>query len=136
MYLVKTDHQVTHSHRITLCYFLHDYSIRSIPSTLTQKRSYSNYATKQQNANGSDTWTVSSRTVNQAWSSYTRQNDGRIPVPNDSTFADFGFDFATSGVPSCGQVFVANRFTLGQAIIGPKAGTKQRERFIELFLSI
>ena len=122
-YLVKTDHQLTPSHRLTFDYFLYDYSNRAVATTLTQKWSYSNYATKQQNANVSDTWTVSNRTVNQAWLSYTRQNGGRIPVPNNSTFADFGSDFATSGVPSRGQVSIANWFTLGQAITGPKAGT-------------
>lgn len=121
-YLIKTDHQVTQNHRLTLNYFLYDYSIRSVPSTLTQKWSYSNYATKQQNANISDTWTVGARTVNQAWLSYTRQAGGRIPVPGDSTFADFGSDFATSGVPSRGQVSIPSWFTLGQSITGPKAG--------------
>ena len=122
-YLIKTDHQLTTNHRLTLSYYLYDYSIRSVPSTLTQKWTYSDYATKQQNANVSDTWTLSSRTVNQAWLSYTRQNGGRIPVPNNSTFASFGSDFATSGVPSRGQVSISNWFTLGQAITGPKAGT-------------
>ncbi|HUV95978.1 MAG TPA: TonB-dependent receptor [Acidobacteriaceae bacterium] len=121
-YLIKTDLQVMPNHRITLSYFLYDYSIRSVPTTLTQTWSYSSYATKQQNANVSDTWTVSSRTVNQAWLSYTRQYGGRIPVPNDSTFASFGSDFATSGVPSRGQVAIPNWFTLGQSITGPKAG--------------
>ncbi|HUV70686.1 MAG TPA: TonB-dependent receptor [Terracidiphilus sp.] len=122
-YLIKTDHQLTANHRLTLAYFLYDYSIRSVATTLTQKWSYSNYATKQQNANLSDTWTVSNRTVNQAWLSFTRQNGGRIPVPNNSTFGDFGSDFATSGVPSRGQVSVASWFTLGQSITGPKAGS-------------
>ena len=46
----------------------------------TQAWSYSNYANKQQNANVSDVWTISPRTVNQFWVNYTRQNGGRIPV--------------------------------------------------------
>ena len=33
----------------------------------TQAWSYSNYANKQQNANASDVWTISPRTVNQFW---------------------------------------------------------------------
>jgi outer membrane receptor protein involved in Fe transport len=122
-YLIKTDHQLTKSHRLTLSYFLYDYSIRSNPGGLTPSQwSYSSYATKQDNASASDTWTINSRTVNQAWLSYTRQAGGRIPVPGNSTFADFGSDFGISGTPSRGQVGIANWFTLSQAITGPKAG--------------
>ncbi len=125
-YLIKTDHQLTANHRLTLSYFLYDYSIRSNPGGLTPTQwSYSNYATKQQNANASDTWTISSRTINQAWLSYTRQAGGRVPVPNSSTFADFGSDFGISGTPSRGQVAIGSWFTLSQAITGPKAGTNQ-----------
>jgi outer membrane receptor protein involved in Fe transport len=135
-YLIKTDHQLTSSHRLTLSYFLYDYSIRSNPGqssttasntgSLTPSNwSYSNYATKQQNANVSDTWTISSRTINQAWASYTRQAGGRIPVPGNSTFANFGSDFGISGSPSRGQVGIPNWFTLAQSITGPKAGANQ-----------
>jgi hypothetical protein len=135
-YLIKTDHQLTSSHRLTLSYFLYDYSIRSNPgqSTTTGSNtgsltpnnwSYSNYATKQQNANVSDTWTISSRSINQVWLSYTRQAGGRIPVPGNSTFADFGSDFGISGSPSRGQVGIPNWFTLAQSITGPKAGANQ-----------
>jgi outer membrane receptor protein involved in Fe transport len=133
-YLIKTDHQVTQNHRLTLSYFLYDYSIRSNPgqttttgantASLTPNHwSYSNYATKQHNANVSDIWTISPRTINQAWLSYTRQAGGRIPVPDNSTFADFGSDFGISGAPSRGQVGIPNWFTLAQSITGPKAGT-------------
>ncbi|GGA59307.1 hypothetical protein GCM10011507_08380 [Edaphobacter acidisoli] len=123
-YLIKTDHQLGQNHRLTLSYFLYDYSIRSIPGGLTPSHwSYSNYATKQHVANVSDTWTVSQRTVNQAWLSYTRQAGGRIPVPSNSTFANFGSDFGISGSPSRGQVAIPNWFTLSQSITGPKAGT-------------
>jgi hypothetical protein len=122
-YLIKEDHQATRAHRITLSYFLYNYSDRVPPGGLTQRWSYSNYTTRQQNANVSDTWTISPRTVNQAWVSYTRQFGGRVPVPGNSTFADFGSDFGISGSPSRGQVAIANWFTLSQAITGPKAGT-------------
>ncbi|HMH15604.1 MAG TPA: TonB-dependent receptor [Edaphobacter sp.] len=122
-YLIKTDHQITPSHRVTLSYFLFNYSIRSVPTTLTQKWSYSDYATRQQNANVSDVWTVSPRTVNQFWVNYTRQNGGRDPIPGNSTLADFGSDFGVVGTPSRSQIAVNNGwFTLGQAIVGPKAG--------------
>ncbi len=123
-YLIKTEHQLTPSHRLTLSYFLYDYSIRSNPGGLTPTNwSYSLYATKQQNANVSDTWTISPRSVNQFWVNYTRQAGGRIPVPGNSTFANFGSDFGISGTPSRGQVGISSWFTLSQAITGPKAGT-------------
>ncbi len=124
-YLAKTDHQLGPNNRITLSYFLLNYSNRVVPTTFTQKWSYSNYANKQQNANISDIWTINSRTVNQAWISYTRQLGGRIPVPGDSTLADFGSDFGVAGTPSRAQITVGGveAFTLGQAITGPKAGT-------------
>jgi hypothetical protein len=35
-YLIKTDHQLTSKHRLTLSYFLLDAKIRSVPSTFTQ----------------------------------------------------------------------------------------------------
>ena len=122
-YLIKTDHQLTAAHRLTLSYFLYKYSNRQVPTTLTQKWSYSNYKTAQQDANISDVWTISSRTLNQVWLSYTRQAGGRVPVPNNSTFANFGSDFGISGTPSRGQVSIPTWFTLGQAITGPKAGS-------------
>jgi outer membrane receptor protein involved in Fe transport len=125
-YLIKLDHQATANHRVTLSYFLYDYSIRSNPGGLTPSQwSYSDYATKQDNASASDTWTISARTINQAWLSYTRQDGGRIPVPGNSTFADFGSDFGISGTPSRGQVGIGSWFTLSQAITGPKAGANQ-----------
>jgi len=122
-YLIKTDHQLTANHRLTLSYFLYDYNIKINPGGLTPQWTHSNYATKQQNANISDTWTMNERTVNQVWLSYTRQAGGRNPVPNNSTFADFGSDFGISGSPSRGQVAVPSWFTLSQSITGPKAGT-------------
>ena len=124
-YLIKTDHQLTPSHRVTLSYFLYKSSVASLPGGLTSSWTYSDYAATQQNANVSDTWTISPRTVNQAWLSYTRQFAGRIPVPDNSTFADFGSDFGISGTPSRGQISDTNWFGLTQAITGPKAGTNQ-----------
>ena len=74
----------------------------------------------------SDTWTISPRTVNQAWISYTRQFGGRIPVPDTDTWATFGSDFGISGPPSRGQIpQCPDWFGLTQAITGPKAGTNQ-----------
>ncbi|WP_035348497.1 carboxypeptidase regulatory-like domain-containing protein [Edaphobacter aggregans] len=126
-YLIKTDHQITSSHRLTLSYFLLNYSTRINLGGFTQKWSSSNYANKQQNANISDVWTVSGRTVNQFWVNYTRQNGGRNPVsgdPTKKTLADFGSDFGVVGAPSLPNISVGGveGFTLAQAITGPKAG--------------
>jgi hypothetical protein len=131
-YLIKTDHQLTQAHRLTLSYFMLNYKVRINPlspstNMLTQLWSYSNYANKQQNANLSDVWTVNSRTVNQFWLNYTRQNGGRDPVsgdPTKKTLADFGSDFGVVGTPSLPDINVTGveGFHLGQAITGPKAG--------------
>ena len=94
---------------------------------LTQLWSYSNYANKQQNANLSDVWTISPRTINQFWVNYTRQNGGRFAVsgdPTKQTLADFGSDFGVVGPPSLPDINITGveGFRLGQAITGPKAG--------------
>jgi hypothetical protein len=124
-YLIKTDHQLNQNHRVTLSYFLYKSSTAILPGGLSSGWTYSNYAATQQNANVSDTWTISPRTVNQAWLSYTRQFGGRIPVPNTDTWATFGSDFGISGLPSRGQISDSNWFGLTQSITGPKAGTNQ-----------
>jgi outer membrane receptor protein involved in Fe transport len=126
-YLIKTEHQLSPSHRLTLSYFLLDYSIRQNLGGFTQLWSYSNYANKQQNANLSEVWTVSPRTINQFWVNYTRQNGGRIPVsgdPTKKTLADFGSDLGVVGTPSLSNISVGGveGFSLTQAITGPKAG--------------
>jgi hypothetical protein len=120
-YLGKTDH-VRGNHRFTFSYFLYNHDIRSVPTTLTQHWSYADYKTRQMVANVSDVWTLTPNTVNQFYVNYTRQNGGRTNVPAMS-LADLGSDFGVIGTPSLPNIAVANWFTLGQAIQGPKAGT-------------
>jgi outer membrane receptor protein involved in Fe transport len=124
-YLIKTDHQLTPNHRLTLSYFRYGSTTAINPGGLTSSWTHSNYASLQQNANVSDTWTISPSTVNQTWISYTRQNGGRNPVPNTDTWATFGSDFGISGLPSRGQISIGSWFGLTQAITGPKAGANQ-----------
>lgn len=125
-YLIKTDHQLTPNHRVNLSYFRYGSATTIVQGGLTSSWTYSNYASTQQNANVSDTWTISPRTVNQSWVSYTRQFGGRNPVPNTDTWATFGSDFGISGLPSRGQISaMSGWFGLTQAITGPKAGTNQ-----------
>ena len=131
-YLAKTDHQLTQAHRLTFAYFLLNYRVRISPNvtagsasnnSLTQVWSYSDYKNKQQNANASDVWTISGRTVNQFWLNYTRQYGGRIAAPA-SSLADFGSDLGVVGALSRPNISVGGveGFTLGQSITGPKAG--------------
>ncbi|QEE27511.1 TonB-dependent receptor [Terriglobus albidus] len=126
-YLIKTDHQITPAHRVTLNYFLLNYKLHVNLGGFTQQWSSSDYKNKQQNANVSDIWTISGRTVNQFWLSYTRQNGGRNAIsgdPSKKTLADFGSDLGVVGTPSLAQISIGGveGFTLTQAITGPKAG--------------
>jgi len=122
-YLIKSDHQITPSHRLSLSYFLLNYQVVANLGGFTQAWSSSVYKNKQQNANISDVWTVSARTVNQFWVNYTRQNGGRNATPG-TTLADFGSDLGVVGTPSRSNISVGGveGFTLAQAITGPKAG--------------
>lgn len=131
-YLGKTDHQLSKSHRLTLSYFLLNYRVRISPNvtpgstnnnSFTQQWSYSDYKNKQQNASIADTWTISDRSINQFWVTYTRQYGGRTANPA-STLADFGSDLGVVGTPSRPNISVGGvmPFTLAQAITGPKAG--------------
>ena len=122
-YLIKTDHQLTPAHRLTLSYFLLNYQVTVNLGGFTQAWSSSVYKNKQQNANVSDTWSISPRTINQFWVNYTRQNGGRNATPG-TTLADFGSDFGVVGPPSRPNISVGGveAFTLAQAITGPKAG--------------
>jgi hypothetical protein len=126
-YLIKTDHQIGAKHRLTLSYFLLNNRQLQDLGGFTQAWSYSNYNNIQQNANVGDVWTLSGRTVNQLYLSYSRQDGGRIPVSSDptkKTLADFGSDLGVVGTPSLSNISVGGveGFTLSQAITGPKAG--------------
>lgn len=122
-YLIKTDHNLTQSQRLTFSYFLLNYQNVVNPGGISPIWSSSLYKNKQQNANFSYVWTISSRTINQFWANYTRQNGGRNATPG-GTLADFGSDLGVVGAPSRSNISVGGveGFTLSQAITGPKAG--------------
>ena len=121
-YLIKGDFQIVPNHRVTLAYFQMLGSSLTLPSGSNLPGwALSNYAYRQQNGNASDVWTLSSRSVNQIWLSYSRTLAGRISGPAE-TLAAFGSDINVQGVPSLAQISVANFFTLGNAISGPLAG--------------
>ena len=49
-YLIKTDHQLTPKHRLTLSYFLYDYSVKSNPGGLTTKWEHARQAAPAESA--------------------------------------------------------------------------------------
>ena len=121
-YLIKGDLQLVPNHRVTLAYFQSIGSQINLPSGSNLPGwALSNYAYRQQNGNASDVWTLSSRSVNQVWLSYSRMMAGRISNPAES-LAAFGSDINVQGTPSLPNISVANFFTLGNAISGPVAG--------------
>jgi outer membrane receptor protein involved in Fe transport len=121
-FLIKGDYQVLESHRLTLDYFQSNGSQINLPSGSNLPGwALSNYAYRQQNANVSDVWTVSPRSVNQVWLSYSRMIAGRISQPAESLSA-FGSDITVQGTPSLADISVANFFHLANAISGPVAG--------------
>jgi outer membrane receptor protein involved in Fe transport len=121
-YLIKGDFQLVPNHRITLEYYQSIGSQIELPSGGNLPNwALSNYAYRQQNGNASDVWSVSSRSVNQLWLSYSRMMAGRISNPAES-LAAFGSDLNVQGTPSLSQISVSNFFTLANAISGPLAG--------------
>lgn len=120
-YLIKGDFQMFPSHRATLEYYQSIGTQTVFPGGNLPGWALSNYKYRQQNANASDVWTLSSRSVNQFWLSYSRMAAGRISNPAKS-LADYGSDLNVQGTPSLPSISVANFFSLGQSITGPQAG--------------
>jgi outer membrane receptor protein involved in Fe transport len=121
-FLIKGDHQLTGAHRLTLDYFQSNGNQGTLPSGSNLPGwAINNYVYRQQTANVSDVWTVSSKSVNQAWLSFTRMLAGRISTPGVS-LAAYGSDLNVQGTPSLPDINVANFFHLANAISGPVAG--------------
>jgi Carboxypeptidase regulatory-like domain/TonB-dependent Receptor Plug Domain len=121
-FLIKGDHQLTTAHRITLDYFQSNGTQANLPSGSNLPGwAVNDYNYRQQTANISDVWTVSSKSVNQAWLSFTRMLGGRISTPGIS-LAAYGSDLNVQGAPSLPDINVANFFHLANAISGPVAG--------------
>lgn len=120
-FLIKGDLQMMPNHRTTLEYFQSVGSQTVFPGGNLPGWALSNYNYRQQNGNASDVWTLSPRSVNQLWLSYSRMMAGRISNPAKS-LADYGSDLNVQGTPSLPSISVANFFTLGQSITGPLAG--------------
>ena len=119
-YLMKVDHMISDSQRVTVSYFT-TAGNNSISPGGNMVWSVQAYTWRQQNANINYTWTVSPDLVNQTWLSLTRYFGGRTNLPALSLH-DLGSDFLPQGTPGLPQVTVTGYFTLGQSIAGPEAG--------------
>jgi hypothetical protein len=120
-FLIKGDFQLIPNHRITLDYFQSNGSQIQNAGSNVPGWAQNNYEYRQQNANASDVWTVSSRSINQAWLSYSRMIAGRVSQPGTS-LDTYGSNINVQGTPSLAQISVSSFFTLGNAISGPVAG--------------
>lgn len=119
-FLIKVDHLVTDSQRLSASYYT-TAGKNSIQPAGNLPWSIQAYDWRQQNANATYTWTATPVLVNQTWLSYTRYFGGRTNVPAQS-LRDFGSDFAIQGPPNLPQIAVTGYFTFGQSIAGPVAG--------------
>jgi hypothetical protein len=119
--LVKIDHQFSDLNRLSGSYY-ETAGSNAISPGGNLLWSTENFNWRQQNANASDTWTISPSLVNQFWVSYTRNFGGRLNLPQIS-LGDLGSSFNIQGPKQLPQIAVTGYFTLGQAISGPVAGT-------------
>jgi outer membrane receptor protein involved in Fe transport len=121
-YLIKGDLQIVPKHRVTLQYYQSNGADVTLPSGGNLPGwALNNYAYRQQNANVSDVWTVSPKSVNQVWLSYSRMLAGRISDPAESLDA-FGSNINVQGIQSLAQISITSFFTLANAISGAPAG--------------
>ena len=119
-YLLKIDHTISDSERLTGSYFTTAGTNTVLPGG-NIPWSVQQFTWRQQNASVNLTSTLSPTLVNQAWLNYTRYFGGRTNLPAMSLH-DLGSDFNVQGTPSLPQIAITGYFTLGQSIAGPLAG--------------
>ncbi|MBS1855832.1 MAG: TonB-dependent receptor [Acidobacteria bacterium] len=119
-FLIKLDHSVTDSQRLSASYYT-TAGTNTISPGGNLPWSTQTFNWRQQNANMQYTWTMSPALVNQTWLSYTRYFGGRLNLPAISLH-DLGSDFNIQGPPNLPQIAVTGYFTFGQSISGPVAG--------------
>jgi len=119
--LVKADHQLTTDHRLSGAYFRTSgtNTVQAGGGNLPWGNQQFNW--RQHNLNVSDTWSISSTRINQAWFSFNRNFGGRLNLPATS-LTDLGSSAVIMGAPSLPQITVSGLFTLSNAIGGPNAG--------------
>lgn len=122
-FLVKGDLQFIPNHRVTLSYFQINGDTATLPSGGNLPGwAINDYKYRQQNANIADVWTISNRSVNQFWATYSRMIAGRISNPGISLGDPmYGSQLNVQGTPSLPDISTPF-FHLAQAISGPLAG--------------
>jgi hypothetical protein len=121
-FLAKVDHNLSDSQRLTFSYFETSGQNRVRAGSANLPWSIQQFDWRQHNANVSDTWSINSNMVNQAWLTYTRNFGGRLNLPSTS-LTDLGSAAVIQGTSSLPQLSVTGFFTLTQAIAGPVTGT-------------
>jgi Carboxypeptidase regulatory-like domain len=119
-YMLKVDHMISDSQRLTFSYFTTAGDNSILPGG-NLPWSIQAYDWRQQNANVNYTVTLTPNLVNQTWLSLTRYFGGRTNLPPMSLH-DLGSDFTPQGPPGLPNIAVTGYFTLGQSIAGPVAG--------------
>jgi len=119
--LLKIDHQINDAHRFSGSYFLFSGANTVKAGTGNLPWANQEYSWRQHNLNLSDTWSVSTSKINQAWFSFNRNYGGRNNIPATS-LTDLGSSAIIQGAPSLPNITVSGYFTLTNAIGGPKAG--------------
>jgi hypothetical protein len=119
--LVKLDHQFNRDHRFTGAYFMTTGTNTVAAGSGNLPWASQQFSWRQHNLNLSETWTISSNRINQAWFSFNRNFGGRLNLPATS-LTDLGSSAVIQGAPSLPQITVSGFFTLTNAIGGPNAG--------------
>src|SRR6185312_8811232 len=121
-FLAKVDHNLTEAQRLTFSYFETSGENKVRAGSANLPWSIQQFSWRQHNANVSDTWSINSGMVNQAWLGYTRNFGGRLNLPQTS-LTDLGSAAIIQGTPSLPQLSITGFFSLTQAIAGPVSGT-------------
>ncbi len=119
--LMKVDHQLNADHRLSGAYFMTSGTNTVQAGAGNLPWGSQQFSWRQHNLNVSDTWSISSNRINQAWFSFNRNFGGRLNLPGTS-LADLGSSAVIMGAPSLPQITVSGVFTLSNAIGGPNAG--------------
>jgi hypothetical protein len=136
-FMGKIEHQLSPRQRLQGTYFYVN-GLQTVPEGSSIPWVVQSQKWTQHVANLSDTFTINSRMINQAWVTFTRILGGRLNATNAGvsgreSLAAFGSNIGVQGPPSLSQITVSGYFTLSNAIDGPKAGTdfySARDMFI------
>jgi len=111
-FLAKVDHSLTQNQKITVSYFnASGLTSASAGGNLPWSTQTSTW--RQQNANISQTWTINTTMVNQAWLTFAYMPSTIVNGPTNSLH-DYGSDFLVQGRTSLPQIAVSGYFTLSQ----------------------